>query len=796
MRHDKRRRDIKSKLVAAICMLLVSSIMMVSTTYAWFTLSTAPEVSGISTSVGANGNLEIALRQTGVDIDDIVSGTSDSMYASGKDAFTANVTWGNLVQLSDAAYGLNQIKLLPADLNARAEGEKVMLNLDKDAGEGKSMHLKTPVYGADGRVSELKANTSAVTFSAGTGFMYENKTTYGVRAIGTTSSVTPRQSAYRNYRNTAAGAADSARGAARDVLVTYGEKIANLAVAYGTGTKEFTQEHMEMLQSIITDLSATTGPVSYIESALKNYLQAMVVSAANNGDDVSDDIAIAAAQTLGSMTLEDIMKDSTVSSLIGNVTAWNDIYTKYLALQTTLQSAQAKIDETNDDTGPYDWTDISGILAYIADPDGMTVNGMTVDEIQKDIGAFAGEILSSGSLSIDVIVASGAGFFADVADFAGNYQVDIVVKDVVYNGTPLPNIPAKMYAQNSTPPTYLSTIGTAVLGLGEPVSNGDVSAVLEDTYGYIIDLVFRTNAANANLQLQTQAIDRIYQDNGTANADTVGHGSSMTFKIAEGFTKEKAAELVKCINVVFYDTDTGEVYGVAQLDSDAITDGEEGYVAPLYMMDYSFNATAGRLMVGDKKVEVEELIIPDGAEEYTVALITDATNASNVTVASGKAIEGTDYTLKLGNVTPATDYTVTYYVAGVDYEDGVYPSVKTNGAEVVIPAAEVTGNIHITSVVAGTVGEGGTTTEAEKKVDPTITALTQNTEKAVSVLVYLDGNKVTNGDVANGATSLTGTLNLQFSTNTALVPMEYSALQTETTAPATPEQGDDEGSGT
>ena len=57
----KRKQDIKTKLMAAIAMLLVSSIMMVSSTYAWFTLSTAPEVTGIQTAVGANGNLEMAL---------------------------------------------------------------------------------------------------------------------------------------------------------------------------------------------------------------------------------------------------------------------------------------------------------------------------------------------------------------------------------------------------------------------------------------------------------------------------------------------------------------------------------------------------------------------------------------------------------------------------------------------------------------------------------------------------------------------------------------------------------------
>ncbi|MBQ8230766.1 MAG: hypothetical protein IJZ34_02365, partial [Lachnospiraceae bacterium] len=56
----KRQQDLKTKLMAAISMLLVSSLMMVTSTYAWFTLSTAPEVTGITTAVGANGNLEMA----------------------------------------------------------------------------------------------------------------------------------------------------------------------------------------------------------------------------------------------------------------------------------------------------------------------------------------------------------------------------------------------------------------------------------------------------------------------------------------------------------------------------------------------------------------------------------------------------------------------------------------------------------------------------------------------------------------------------------------------------------------
>ena len=61
MKKSKRKQDIKSKLLAAIAMLMVATIMMVSSTYAWFTLSTAPEVKGISTTIGSNGNLEMAL---------------------------------------------------------------------------------------------------------------------------------------------------------------------------------------------------------------------------------------------------------------------------------------------------------------------------------------------------------------------------------------------------------------------------------------------------------------------------------------------------------------------------------------------------------------------------------------------------------------------------------------------------------------------------------------------------------------------------------------------------------------
>jgi hypothetical protein len=67
--------------------------------------------------------------------------------------------------------------------------------------------------------------------------------------------------------------------------------------------------------------------------------------------------------------------------------------------------------------------------------------------------------------------------------------------------------------------------------------------------------------------------------------------------------------------------------------------------------------------------------------------------------------------------------------------------------------------------------------------------MAQNQEVKVSTLVYLDGEKLENKDVAaTGAQSVTGKMNLQFSSSANLTPMEYGDLHisggaTETEAP-------------
>ena len=71
-----------------------------------------------------------------------------------------------------------------------------------------------------------------------------------------------------------------------------------------------------------------------------------------------------------------------------------------------------------------------------------------------------------------------------------------------------------------------------------------------------------------------------------------------------------------------------------------------------------------------------------------------------------------------------------------------------------------------------------TTTPQDESI--AIMELGQNTVQLLSVMVYLDGERMTNADVAaDAAKSMVGTMNLQFSSSANLVPMEYSDLRSE-----------------
>ena len=161
---------IKERLAAVALLLVISIAMVTSATFAWLTISRNPEVSGVNLSVAANGNLEVAL----VAPDGSLPGKSavgDSSATKGQTIAGANITWGNLVNLSDPSYGLEHLVLRPAQLNTASL-------------------LSSPLYGAvyskDGRITQLNSSFGYTVWTEATESaeaQFSLSSDLGVRAI-------------------------------------------------------------------------------------------------------------------------------------------------------------------------------------------------------------------------------------------------------------------------------------------------------------------------------------------------------------------------------------------------------------------------------------------------------------------------------------------------------------------------------------------------------------------------------------------------------------------------------------
>lgn len=537
------KRSIQKKLMAATSMLMVAVIMMVSSTYAWFTLSTAPEVTGITTAVGANGNLEIALANadTWADHNKVTSQVGDS----GKAPELANVTWGNIVDVSkNEFYGLDKIILMPSKLNVTDDGLKV-----------NAAYLKTPEYGADGRISALKAETYTGVYNTTTQSFTVNGSEYGVRAVGTASAMTPRQSAYRNARFDLSNNASNAKMYAAQSLNKYGADLADLVLKYALNSTsaEFSTDNVAAIRNVVNELSSS---VTAIDAAINAAIKGFAASAEAQKtlkDDAYNNIE-------GSLTLANV-KDGKITVgenevalpeyITAAITKRDSVNTNITSASETLATLEEKSKDNPDVT--YTWTEISPALTTIVNPDKATVNKLTVEQLKTDDGKSQLVSKVANGEGIRVELPSGTGVYADIAELGGNYSASIVIEKVNYGGMNLTNVKAGMVTDVAGTPLF-DACDAAITLLGAPIQ-GDVTSdtAITDTYGYAIDMLFRTNAAESNLLLQTKAIDRIYSDN-TALSDTMGGGSTMTFTTkSTTFTTDNVKALMSNIKVVFMD---------------------------------------------------------------------------------------------------------------------------------------------------------------------------------------------------------------------------------------------------
>lgn len=586
--------SMRKKLLAAIAMLLVACIMTVSSTYAWFTLSTAPEVKGISTTIGANGNLEMALGTY-----DTYFGTGDpaayvgSSYDVTADYTVSNITWGNLVDLSDVSYGLDKITLYPSRLNS-----------DAGALINRTSPLKFPKYGSDGRVSELDANTLVGTYDATTGgFVYtpgDGNQSVGVSGIGTTASMSKRAFAIMNGKSAIASQKSAATNAAKDAIRLYGGELAAIALEYDNATDDavVAEADIAILKSLIAKLTESNTAIS---ESMKAAVQ--VVLAADGS--LTDDLwAVAAGLGEGKDIVGYLEVLAPDYSAVSYPAELSNMIADYEAIGVKLTTATAALPETGDGV----WGDIKGSVSALLKASGIKIGGYTISEVKADYSAngMGGDVVkelfnkvSDGSLSYTFTADSG--IFADIAKLTGNYTSSMAFPEgTEVEGLDLNMLGSKsVYVESSSTQPAIGDIGimaasSTIADAQAPAADPNAASPLTDTFGYIVDLLFRTNATESDLLLQTEGVNR-YMDG--ASSATDGNGSNMTFTVNAEYSAEKIEGLAAGIRVVFFNAD-GEILGVASLDVDNGELSGDAYKMDLKLTEYTISAD-GVISLGD-----------------------------------------------------------------------------------------------------------------------------------------------------------------------------------------------------
>lgn len=713
-REEKKRKvvmpaGIRNKMVAAVSMLLVASIMMVSSTYAWFTLSTAPEVTGITTNVGANGNLEMMLlnkdsfnsteENLGVE-----SGVNDSMAA--QKVTLANLKWGNLVDLADQSYGLQSIVMNPARLNIQgdtANGYKL-----------NSALLKAPSYTSDGRVLDVNKDTQTSGYSTdGTWKWDENAdNAYGVRVIGTTSGVTERLTAYRAAISARAAAIESAKNHARNSLLDNGQALANIVVkAALENNPTFKKADLETLQKLVEQLKTANNAAG---EAIVQTVLAYNLSDKNTDAKFTDADVAKLKEAFNDATAGTLPTSFTYAAAASGqgtiqkpdgtdtaVTKWSENNTN---ITSAAQKLQALIDQNEDS---YDYTEIKEVVNMLIDKQHATVGG--VKNPSKDRAQDIINNMTANNMVLAVEMESGSGIYADIAELVGDYTAAGLKVHVKYNALEMDvttNMSTKVVTdanKDTMPMIPKLDVGSAP----KATLDASVTPLLTDHYGYALDFGFRTNAAASELLLQTDEIQRVYSGDGAATAETTkGGGSYMEFRTSNttNFSVDELRALMSALRVVFV-----EPVQTVSAGGTVLTYNVLGVAAA----DITRNAV-------------------DNGATYTY--------------------EGGTYMKDDAEVTDA---------AGAN---GLKAKLHLNTYEVKGGVLTLTGK--------KTTGEG-----ANVAADNTLTALTQNVAKKVTAIVYLDGDIVDNTMVANAASSMTGSLNLQFSSSATLKPMENTGMR-------------------
>lgn len=744
--------DMRERVLGVALLLLTSVAMMVTASFAWITLSRAPEVTGMQTTVAANGNLEIALAQGLVAQKDaegnrIVtppgeSAVGDSSAAEGQTIVGANTTWGNLVNVSDPSYGLSNIALRPALLSQYNRAD---------------YPLNGASYGDDGRVVTtneryLFANYVKIDDRNSYFAATQEAVHYGVRAIASVRyenvQGNARIDAFREETNklfleaqnfygkivddetNEVNTLNAAKGVtcitALEGIVTIfaQDKVNQMMADKGLGSakpRSSCSKYIWYLYQMMLLLDEDLEKEGKALLEMANW-QAYIASG-----DKKVEKTFATVEQLTSASATQL---ATAGVRIDALAGYKDSVTKLNGCIAGLKPMADKCKNPDAPEEDYTWDDIADYVNVM-----VNVNTATIDGISLNSIGFNAAMDLLGKSSVKVEAKSGV-------------LVDIEKRLVNDDNRVQANV--KVTVSAIVTKTMKGTVYTVAYGAGDPTYTKDLAyadglesgakgeAIANDTYGMALDVWVRTNYPSTVLTLEGSVK---YEDK--RDTKTIDGVEYELFTIMVGAEDAQEEKTVYQKNDKWYYADTtGEV---ASEDMGSQTP-QEKYIP---------------IVVG---YEGENRIWEDWRELLEGGFIVqDAT-----TQGAGSCF--VFYASTPTEQAKTMELLESFSVAFMDQDGNLLGTAKLNLENAYANQGKVTVPLEMET--------GVTYTNEEGKEYTGITRLKQNTPQLITAVVYLNGQKLQNANVlANG--EIQGQLNIQFGTDSVLIAPDNEELMNE-----------------
>lgn len=659
----------KEKVIAAAVALLIALTVTATATYAWITLSQAPEVADIATTMAANGNLEIALSDDdGLEPDefDIDEGITKKGSVN-----SANLQWGNLINLGDASYyGIDNLALRPAQIN-----EGSLLNNPLYGAE----------YGADGRITRLDTQ---YTFAKWNGSQFLASNTYGVRAIAAYTVETSDTSAaefnekYAAVMQAYSKAGDyynkefkNTIGGLGTVMSTYLQSKINGTELKGQNIGNGQGENLPLSTQDVLDVLTTYEAFFHTMELQLNAMvqlanfQQYIYAKANNVDwtPVTGDELInnARSYVTGHLGNKEAATPAEAIQITGLYASSGNYFAQdYRWAKEDLSTLRALYEKSSTGTQVYS-KELDTPINRLCAPTKAKIDDQTVDQWVAKAKKLDTSILSLRTGDHKAQFCEGLlKRFEQYAIPSSKRLSQSSDKNETSNAARI-KATAKLPVLGSISIDMTGHICTDASGLStfdgdcQKINASDFSAqdkVATDTYGMAMDFWVRTNAEETYLTLEGavakgangeilsyDGVNRIWGSTGNVNlttdSTTQGGGSCYVYYADSPADVARSLDLLKSMKVAFVSS-SGELLATAGMDTVNYYAQNGRITVPLVLE----GSTTQYTYEDEKQVEVEAFAIQrltmDDPSRITAILYLDGSTLDNTKVLSAAEIQG------------------------------------------------------------------------------------------------------------------------------------------------------------